>query len=47
MASEKRRLPDDSKRDNDHNELSVVANSFHWPTSNVAAKNYSTALYAI
>jgi hypothetical protein len=31
MASKKRRLREDSKRDNDHNEVSVLANSFHFP----------------
>jgi hypothetical protein len=31
MTIEKRRLSEDSKRDNDHNELSVLANSFPSP----------------
>ena len=36
VASEKRRLPEDSKHDNDHNELSVLANSFHFRTREMA-----------
>ena len=34
ISREKRRLPEDSKRDNDHNELSVLASSFHCSDSN-------------